>query len=334
MKVWLDCDPGHDDALAILLALHTPGIELVGLSTVHGNAHAHLTLANAGRLLHAFAAPAHLKPHGGAPKPLLRTGRVDLEIHGLDGLGGVEGLPPADSSLTRPPDPLHAVEGLRAVLASAQPDEISVVTTGPMTNFALFASMYPELVPKVKQLVFMGGGVGVGNRSAVAEYNILCDPEAAQIVLELPIPKVMIPLNVTHTAIFTTAHMERLNPTLTPLRHTLSTLLFFFAHAYRDVFGFLEGPPLHDALTIAYLVKPELFTGKRQHVDIELHGERTAGETVVDVWDYLKIDASWGRTGRNCFVTETLDVEGFFNLFFACVDACDQVSPLNQRASS
>lgn len=118
----------------------------------------------------------------------------------------------------------------------------------------------------------------------------------------------MIPLNVTHTAIFTPAHMQRLDPARTPLRHTLSTLLSFFAHAYRDVFGFADGPPLHDALTIAYLARPELFKSRRQHVDVELRGEHSAGETVVDVWDYRRSDDSWGKTGRNCVVAEAVDV--------------------------
>ena len=119
---------------------------------------------------------------------------------------------------------------------------------------------------------------------------------------------VMIPLNVTHTAIFTARHMERLDPTRTPLRHTLSTLLSFFAHTYRDVFGFTDGPPLHDALTIAYLARPEVFKGKRQHVDIELRGEYSAGETIVDVWNYQRSDDSWGKMGKNCLVLESVDV--------------------------
>ncbi|KAH7102919.1 uridine nucleosidase [Auriculariales sp. MPI-PUGE-AT-0066] len=333
MKLWLDCDPGHDDAIALLLALHVPGAELLGVSTVHGNAHAHLTLANAGRLLHAYGAPPHFLPHGGAAKPLIRPARVDLEIHGLDGLGGVEGLPPATDTLrTRQPSPLHAIEGMKLALQTYKPGEVTIVTTGPLTNLALFASVHPELVLNTKEIIFMGGGVGLGNRSAAAEYNILCDPEAAQIVLDLPVPKVMIPLNVTHTAIFTTDHMKRLDPQRTPLRRTLSTLLSFFAHTYKDVFGFTEGPPLHDALTIAYLVRREIFKAERQHVDIELRGEHTAGETVVDIWNYKKSDESWGRTGKNCVVAMSVDVAAFFNLFFEAVDKCDTESPLNNSS--
>lgn len=191
-----------------MLALHVPGTELLGVSTVHGNAHAHLTLANAGRLLHAYGAPPNILPHGGAVRPLLRPGRVDLEIHGLDGLGGVEGLAPAsDTTRTRQPSPLKAVEGIKLAVESQAAGEVTLVATGPLTNIALFASVYPDLLACVKEIIFMGGGVGLGNRSAAAEYNILCDrtcerilevflvmltrvtAEAAQIVLDLPIPK-------------------------------------------------------------------------------------------------------------------------------------------------
>jgi len=136
----------------------------------------------------------------------------------------------------------------------------------------------------------------------------------------------MIPLNVTHTAIFTTKHGSRLQPTKTPLRHTLSTLLSFFAHTYRDVFGFVDGPPLHDALTIAYLVRRDIFREKRQHVDIELHGEHTAGETVVDMWDYKKSDDTWGRSGKNCVVTESVDVSTCIAVHAHPTRACAQLT--------
>ncbi|KAH9850819.1 nucleoside hydrolase [Lenzites betulinus] len=349
--IWLDCDPGHDDATAIMLALHCHNVHLLGISTVHGNASAENTNNNAARCLYAFAATENIRVFPGAKKPLIRPERHDPEIHGIDGLGGVEGLPHADSAEVRARlwsdgETVRAVEGIAKAVKSKWKGgigrKLTIVSTGPMTNIALFVSVYPELVECIEEFVFMGGGVGVGNRSASAEFNILCDPEAAQIVLNVPVKKTMIPLNITHTAIVTHAiHSKLLNPqapvaangTLpapaTHLRYMLSTLLNFFTESYKSTFGFMDGPPLHDALTIAYISMPELFTCRRFRVDVELNGEHTAGETVVDVWNYRACDDSWGRNGKNCNVAEKLDVDGFFKIFLDCVERCDKVSPLN-----
>ncbi|RDB19883.1 Inosine-uridine-preferring nucleoside hydrolase [Hypsizygus marmoreus] len=352
--VWLDVDPGHDDATAILLAVHTPNIHLLGISTTHGNAPADCTALNAARCLLAFAAPNHIRVHPGASKPLLRPAKHDPEIHGPDGLGGVEGLPAADSPevLARFAQDdsgatVRALDGMaRAVKeAAAAGRRVTIVSTGPMTNIALFVAVYPDLLEGVEEFVFMGGGVGMGNRSAVAEYNIMCDPHAVQIVLDAPVKKTMIPINVTHTAIVTRQiHAQLLSPgtsldngteslpePATNLRHTLSTLISFFADTYKSTFGFNDGPPLHDALTIAYVSQPELFQTSRKRVDVELGGTHTVGETVVDIWNYQSCDDTWGAGGKNCQVAQSLDVAGFFDLFLGCVSRCDSVSPLNSR---
>ncbi|KAI0053783.1 nucleoside hydrolase [Auriscalpium vulgare] len=343
--IWLDCDPGHDDAAAILLALHTPNIHLVGVSAVHGNTDFKHTVANAARCLYAFGAPEAIKVHPGATKPLLRIARHDPEIHGADGLGGVEGLPPASAPevlarIAEGPKAIEAIAGaIRETWENGAGEKLTIVASGPLTNIALFVSLYPELLVGVEQIVFMGGGVGVGNRSSVAEFNILCDPEAAQIVLDAPVRKVMIPLNVTHQAIVGPSIQARLlNPSTSvlptdqassPLRHTLSTLITFFKDTYRSTFGFTEGPPLHDALTIAYVSRPDLFSCTRYRVDIELEGKHTTGETVADVWGYQETDDTWGVTGKNCDVALGLDVPAFFEFFLECVAKCDAVSPLN-----
>ncbi len=181
-------------------------------------------------------------------------------------------------------------------------------------------------------------------------------------MLNTPVPKTMIPLNVTHKAIVTnTVHTRLRNPTAhdapsgaasSQLRHTLSTLISFFRETYESIFGFMDGPPLHDALTIAYVSKPELFTGKRYRVDVELTGVHSSGQTVADVYGYLKVDDTWGKTGKNCEVATDLDVciihifrfwrtdepasqiTAFFELFLDCVARCDEVSPLNLRPAS
>ncbi|GAA5941333.1 hypothetical protein JCM3775_001544 [Rhodotorula graminis] len=372
IPVWLDCDPGHDDAVAILMALQLPDIDLKGISCVFGNASLDNTVTNAARCLVAFGSPeqAQRTPiYAGVAKPLIRLVRHDDEIHGEDGLGGVEGLPARDDPAVVAK--LDETRGKSAVLAMADaarslPDgeQLALVATGAMTNVALFVSMFPDLVrDKVGQVVVMGGAEGRGNRSPTAEFNILIDPHAASILFDAEVPVVMAPLNVTHTALFRphVNHSLLVPPSAlpslpettpdataspskahTPLRHTLSTLLTFFAKTYADVFAFDEGPPVHDALCIAYLARPDLFKGKRYRVDVELQGEHTTGTTVVDLWEYKKDElvewkkdpdsrASWGRFGKNVFVLEELDVPEFWKLFQQTVDAADKVSPLNAQ---
>ncbi|KAJ7741083.1 Inosine/uridine-preferring nucleoside hydrolase domain-containing protein [Mycena metata] len=356
--VWMDVDPGHDDATAILLALHCPNITLLGISTTHGNASSYWTMRNAARCLQAFGASSRypeVRVYPGAAKPLLRPAKHDPEIHGVDGLGGVEGLPDSESpEVTRwlakdaDGENIRALDGMaRAVKQTwnrGNGHKVTIISSGPMTNIALFVAVYPDLLDAVEEFVFMGGGVGLGNRSAVAEYNILCDPHAAQIVLEAPVKKTMIPINVTHTAIVTRAiHEQLLVPgtqsdtggplpkAATNLRHTLSTLISFFADSYKSTFGFNDGPPLHDALTVAYVSRPELFKSTRYRVDVELTGAHSSGETVVDVWDYQSCDNNgWGAGSKNCIVTQSVDLDGFFALFHDCVLRCDQVSALNK----
>lgn len=350
--VWLDCDPGHDDATAIMLAVHTINVQLLGISTVHGNAGWEDTNKNAARCLYAFGAPENIHVFPGASKPLIRLARHDPEIHGIDGLGGVVGLPPADipsvqARLEPSNEPARALKAISDAICrtwkNGDGDKVTLVSSGPMTNIALFVSLYPNLLDGIDEFVFMGGGVGIGNRSSSAEFNILCDPEAAQIVLDAPVKKTMIPLNVTHTAILNHAIYKRLLSPVTPtttfddlpaastkLRYMLSTLVTYFADAYKSTFGFMDGPPLHDALTIAYVAHPELFKVRRYRVDIELTGALTVGETVVDMYNYRSCDDTWGSSGKNCLVAEALDVPGFFEMFLDCVARCDLVSPLNK----
>ncbi|KAG9123004.1 Uridine nucleosidase 1, partial [Ceratobasidium sp. 392] len=230
---------GHDDAIAILMALYAPNVELMGISTVHGNASSTNTFTNAIRLLYAYGAGNKVKVYAGAAQPLLRPIRADPEIHGADGLGGVIGLPgpenPNVTNLFNESKPLRAIRGLEAAAKQCAENntKLHIIASGPLTNIALFSASHPELIPHIEQIIFMGGGVGIGNRSAVAEFNILCDPEAAQMVLNLDIPKVMIPLNVTHTAILTLdLHDKKLvkpgssgTGSPTPLRLMLSSLI-------------------------------------------------------------------------------------------------------------
>ena len=193
-------------------------------------------------------------------------------------------------------------------------------------------------------------------RSPTAEFNILCDPHAADIVFNCPVKVTMVPLNITHQNLFSPAdnatllsspapdvvpELEPATPSphstgaRTQLRHTLSTLLNFFASTYAAVFGFHDGPPVHDPLCVAWLSHPELFEGKRYRVDVELVGKETAGTTVVDLWEYNKAELdpsplNWGRNGKNVFVLESVDVPAFWAVFQDCVNRADLVSPLNK----
>ncbi|KIY71701.1 nucleoside hydrolase [Cylindrobasidium torrendii FP15055 ss-10] len=347
----IDGRQGYDDAIAILLAVQCPNINLPGISTVHGNAPAECTVVNAARCLLAFGAPSHLRVYPGASKPLLRPAKHASRIHGPDGLGGIEGLPTVNDPavlafIAKDEDGrrIHAIDGMTAAIqkVKANGEKVSVVSCGPMTNIGLFVALRPELLDVVDQIVFMGGGVGAGNRSPVAEYNIHCDPQAAQIVLDAPVPVAMVPINVTHTAIADRKVLwNLLRPELpvgspndalpkakTPLRHTLTTLIQSFAESYKVAFGFEDGPPIHDALAIAYVSNPGLFTSTRYRVDVEMEGKSTTGETVVDMCDdHHASSNTWGVGGKNCIVTQTVQVDKFFDMFLDCVDRCDVASP-------
>ena len=248
---------------------------------------------------------------------------------------GVEGLPDRDSPLVRARfvvdgrgGHVRGLDGMATNIKNAidAGKKVTILSTGPETNVALFISVYPDLLHGIEQFVFMGGGVGVGNVSAVAgkgyllpfihltlikdliEFNILCDPEAAQILLNAPVKTVMVPMNVTHTAIMKEHLHAELTSSDTPLRRMISSLITFFADVYKSKFGFMDGCPLHDPLVVCWVSHPELYQSKRYRVDVELNGSHTSGETVVDVWNYRQCDDSWGPSGKNCIVAESLDV--------------------------
>ncbi|GAA5832426.1 hypothetical protein JCM3766R1_003069 [Sporobolomyces carnicolor] len=366
-KVWLDCDPGRDDLVAILFALHLPQIELIGLSSVHGNADIEHMTYNCVRVLCSFGTQEQIERvpvHQGAAMPLVQDPKPKSSVHGVDGLGGVEGLfdlsNPVVAGKMEQALKGNAVLGIAQALQALAPGEkIDLVGTGSLTNLALFAKVFPQLLlDKVERIILMGGAEGRGNKSPVAESNILCDAHAAAIVFDLNLPVVICPLNLTHTALFTPDIHHALlrgpadlppTPPMTPtrdalpiraattLRHTLSTNLSFFADAYKRKYG-MPGPPLHDALTIAYISNPELFTATRYRVDVELSGTHSFGSTVVDLWDYKsgQLDAdpeNWGRTGKNVLVLDSVRVDEFWrNVFLATVDRADLVVPINKRS--
>lgn len=275
-KIILDCDPGHDDAVAILLALGNPEIEIVGITTVGGNQSLEKVTYNARAMLEA--AHAHDIPvYAGSDRPLVRVQEVAESIHGETGLDGVE-LPVP----TRPLEDMHAVNFIVKTIMESEPGTITLVPTGPLTNIALALRMEPRIAERVSEVVLMGGGFHEGNWSAVAEFNIIVDPEAAHIVFNAPWKLTMVGLDLTHQALCTPEVQRRIEEIGTPLAVIVSGLMDFFRKTYQDNQDFVD-PPVHDPCTVAYLIDPSVVQTRRCPLDVELHGELTLGMTVADL---------------------------------------------------
>ncbi|MDX6376066.1 MAG: inosine/uridine nucleosidase [Gaiellaceae bacterium] len=291
-RVILDCDPGHDDAVAILLALANPAIDLVAITTVAGNQTLARTTENARRVL-ALAGRTDVPVAAGADRPLTRELVVAPDIHGASGIDGAELPEPVVAT-----DPRGA---LRLIGDELTPDTV-LVATGPLTNVA--AVLAQGGTPR--EIVWMGGAIALGNVTPAAEFNAFVDPEAAAAVVASGIPLTIVPLDLTHQICATPEVQERIGALGTPLATAVLGLLRFFESTYRDVFG-MPHPPVHDPATIAWLIDPTLFGGDRRHVAIETEGRYTAGMTVVDVHGKLGLEP-------NALVLTRVDAAGFWDL--------------------
>jgi inosine-uridine nucleoside N-ribohydrolase len=298
-RVILDCDPGHDDALAILLAARAPGIQLEAITTVAGNQTLEKTTSNALKVC-AVAGIRDVPIAAGMDRPLVRELRVADDIHGASGLDGPL-LPEPDLK----PASIHAVDLLIEKLLVSDGD-LAIVATGPLTNLAVAMRREPRIVPHIQQIVLMGGALGLGNVTPAAEFNIFVDPEAAHVVFTCGRPITMIGLEVTHQAQATPAVRERIRALGSPVARLVDDLLGFFAQTYHQVFGF-PAPPVHDPCAVAWVLDPTLVRSRPMHVDVELRGEWTAGRTVCDVY---------GVTGKpaNAEVGLELDAPRFWDL--------------------
>ena len=292
MKVLLDCDPGHDDAIALLLALASPEVELLGVTTVAGNQTLDKTTANAIRVLE-LAGRAEVPVAAGADRPLVRERSVAANVHGETGLDGPD-LPPPQGS----PVEAHAVDFLAERLAGA-----TLVATGPLTNVALLLARHPDEKPE--RLVLMGGSIAEGNVTPAAEFNIWADPEAATRVFASGLDVTMVGLDVTHRALVTTAHKEQLRAAGRVGRF-VAELLDFYGVFHRKVYGF-DGSPVHDAVAVAQVIRPDLLELERLNVRVDCESELCRGRTVVDVWR---------RTGLepNANVAVGIDSQAFLDL--------------------
>ncbi|MDR0526293.1 MAG: nucleoside hydrolase [Spirochaetaceae bacterium] len=297
IPVIIDCDPGHDDAIALILAFAREELDVKAVTVSAGNQSIEKTLLNAKKVLSFIG--KHPPLAAGATKPLFRKLETAAEVHGESGLDGPS-LPAPDFS----EEPVPAVELLRKTIMET-PEPVTLVPTGPLTNIAILFTAYPEVKKNIRQISLMGGGIEAGNWTSAAEFNIFVDPEAADIVFKSELPIIMAGLDVTHKALFLREDIAELRRIGGRVPILVAELLdFFFEYHIAQDFA---GAPLHDPCAVAYLVKPELFSARQYHVDIETRGEHTAGMTLAD-------RRHWSKTKPN--VTALLDVDraGFVNL--------------------
>lgn len=278
-KIILDCDPGHDDALAMTLAIASPKIELLAVTTSAGNQTPDKTLNNAMRMLKLLGRE-DIPVAGGNQTPLVKPLETAGEVHGVSGLDGYP-LPEPDFK----PVDMTAIELIAKTLKESS-EKVTLVVTGPMTNAALFLRVYPDLAKeKIDQIVYMGGAMGLGNWQPSVEFNIFVDPEAAKIVMNFGIPLVMAPLNVTHQAQILKPEIEAIKEIQNPVGQAFYGLLNFFERYHENPKWGFQGAPLHDPCTIAWLIEPEMFETEKINVDVETTGELTRGETVCDYYE-------------------------------------------------
>ena len=266
IPVLLDCDPGHDDAIALLLSLGSDELDLRGVTTVAGNQTLEKTTANAIRVLE-LAGRAEIPVAAGAGRPLVREPRVAADVHGETGLDGPD-LPPPQAD----PSPQHAVDFLAERIEGA-----TLVATGPLTNVAVLLARYPEAKPE--RIVLMGGAIAEGNVTPAAEFNIWADPEAAQRVFTSGLDITMVGLDVTHKALVNPDQLRGSGR----IGEVVAELLEFYGGFHRSVYGW-DGSPIHDAVAVAHVIDPELLEVERLNVRIDTESELCRGRTVVDVW--------------------------------------------------
>ncbi|MDQ2704631.1 MAG: nucleoside hydrolase [Pseudomonadota bacterium] len=300
-KIIIDTDPGQDDAVAILLALASPELEVLGITVVAGNVPLALTEKNARKICELAGRP-RTKVYAGAIRPMVRPPVTAENVHGKTGLDGPE-LPEP----TMPLQQQHAVDYIVETLMREAPGTVTVCSLGPLTNIALALVREPKIGPRIREIVLMGGGFFEGgNVTQTAEFNIYVDPHAADVVLRSGIPIVMVPLDVTHKALTTAKRVAAFRALGTRQGMAVGDLLEFFERFDENKYG-TDGGPLHDPCVIAYLLKPELFSGRLINVTVEISSELTMGMTVAD-W--------WGVTGleKNVTYLRDIDHEGFFRL--------------------
>jgi len=304
-EIILDCDPGHDDAIALLLALASPELQLLGVTTVSGNQTLEKTTANAIRVLD-HVGRSEIPVAAGAPRPLVRERSVAANVHGETGLDGPDLPPPS-----RQPEAMHAIDWIASTLVTS-PRPVTLVATGPLTNVALFLARYPELGTTLERIVLMGGAIAVGNATPAAEFNIWADPEAARRVFESGLDLTMVGLDVTHEALMTPVHAERLSGAGRAGK-LVADLYSYYAQFHGREYGW-DGAPVHDAVAMAHVIDGTLLTTRHCGVVVDTGPELSRGRTYVDLWGL----AAWEPT---CHVAVGIDSERFLELLITRISA-------------
>lgn len=301
-KIIIDTDPGQDDAVAILLALASPDeIEVLGITAVAGNVPLALTAKNA-RIVCELAGRTDVPVYAGCDKPLNRPLVTAEHVHGKTGLDGPV-LPDPQMPLAEG----HAVDFIIDTLRAEESGTVTLCPLGPLTNIATAFRKAPDIIDRVQEIVLMGGAYfEVGNITPTAEFNIYVDPEAADIVFKSGRPIVVMPLDVTHKALVTKSRNDAFRALDSKVGHAVAEMTDFFERFDKEKYG-SAGAPLHDPCVTAYLIRPELFSGRHVNVEIETGSDLTLGMTVAD-W--------WGVTNRapNALFMGEIDADGFFTL--------------------
>ena len=302
VRMILDCDPGHDDAVALLMAAKHPDLELLGVTVVAGNQTLEKTVNNACKVLQHLGL-SHVPVYRGMGLPMVRTSLICPEIHGATGLDG-----PVFAPQTKFPEPMHAVEYLvRTLRAATEP--ITLVTTGPMTNVGMALRLAPDIIDKVERFVCMGGSMGLGNISPAAEFNILADAEAAHLVFTAGKPVVMLGLDVTRKVAVDVARIDRYEKKYPDnvAAKLFCDMMRFFCSTQKAFFG-LDAGPLHDPCTVAYLIDPSLYRVEAMHVDVELRSDASYGRTNCDIVSNIRFKAN--RKGDRNDAFDALESNG------------------------
>ena len=308
-KIILDCDPGHDDMMAIMLAAASDDLEILGVTTVAGNQIGEKTFENARRVL-TLIGREDIPLARGADKPLIRDLITAPQIHGKSGLDGAE-LPGPDA----PYLDCHAVDFIIDTVKAAG-EKITLVPTGPLTNIGMALIKAPEIKSNIAEIVLMGGAVYDSNMTPGAEFNIFVDPEAAREVFLCGLPITMVGLDVTNKSLMSFAQAEEMTGWGGKISSVVGPLMKFFAQANLDYFG-INGAPIHDALTVATLINPDVVEFENYFVDIETKGELTSGQTVADVY---------GVTGKeaNCRVAMKVNNDLFMSIMMDAIRKLDK----------
>ncbi len=306
IPILLDCDPGHDDAVALLLAVGSPRIDLRAITTTFGNCSVDDATRNALRVL-ALVGATDVPVARGAAGPL--SGELELGnyVHGASGLDGPELPEPQASPVNR-----TAIQLIGQVLDESC-DPVTIVATGPITNVGRLLRDQPEVVSRIKEVVFMGGSTERGNHTPAAEFNTYADPEALDIVLRSGVTVRMVGLNLTHQALATREVVERMQAMDHQVGRVCAGWMGFFGSSYSRIWEF-DAPPVHDPCTIAALIEPDLIRWRDAFVAVELDGTWTRGATVVDLYH------RYAEQPPNAQVAIDLDAEQYWDLVLSCVD--------------